>query len=389
MGRGGHRRVLARREGARGHGWGAGRGRAARSCAIAIAIANGVDCGGAGIGPAVSHPPCERAKLHLFQKGHQGRAVRVVDHQLFEGHRHGRIDIQPYQLARQADLVGKVDQGLAALVLLDLARAGQNRVQITIFIDQQRRRLDANSRRTGHIIDAVAGQGLKIDHLVRADPELVEHLFGPDLEVLHGVEHHHPIPDQLHQVLIRRDNHRLAAHVTHVGGIGGDQVIGLIVGQLNGWNAKGPGRLAHQRKLRDQVLRRGRAMGLVGGIEIIAEGLARLVKDHRQMGRPIGRGPHLDQELPEHIAKALHRPHRHAVRLARQRRQGVIGPENITRPIHQIEPHRRMVWGGRGEQGVSGFGHRPRIGRSCGLVTRGDLMPSQRPSRWGGCGDGR
>jgi hypothetical protein len=68
------------------------------------------------------------------------------------------------------DLVGEVDQGLAALLLLDLAGAGQQRVEVAVFVDQGRGGLDADARAPGHVVDAVAAQGLDVDHLVGVTP---------------------------------------------------------------------------------------------------------------------------------------------------------------------------------------------------------------------------
>ena len=54
---------------------------------------------------------------------------------------------------------------------------------------------------------------------------------------------------------------------------------------------------------------------------------------------------HVAQQLPQHVAEPADRAQRQAVALARQRRQGVIGAEQIPRSVDQEEADRRSVLG--------------------------------------------
>ena len=208
---------------------------------------------------ALADPPRQGAELHLLQEGGQHLGVRLAHLEARPARRQGRVAVELHQLARQADLVGEVDQGLAALVLLDLAGAGQQRLEVAVLVDQGRGGLDPDARGARHVVDGVAAQGLDVDHLVRRHAELLEHLLAADADVLHGVEHGDAVADQLHQVLVGGDDHHLAAGVAGLAAVGGDQVVGLVARQLQAGHAEGLGRLAHQRELRDQVL--GRAAG--------------------------------------------------------------------------------------------------------------------------------
>ena len=116
--------------------------------------------------------------------------------------------------------------------------------------------------------------------------------------------------------------------------IGRDQVVGLEAGLLQAGNVEGAHRLADQRELRDQVVRAVRPVRLVFGIEIGAEGLFRLVEHHRQMRRPLLR-LHVVQQLPQHVAEAEHGVDLQPVRLAGERRQRVIGAEDVARAVDQ------------------------------------------------------
>ena len=71
-------------------------------------------------------------------------------------------------------------QRLAPLRLLDLAGAGQQRVEVAVLADQLRRGLDADAGRAGDVVDRVAGQRLHVDHPVGADAELLDHLVRAD-----------------------------------------------------------------------------------------------------------------------------------------------------------------------------------------------------------------
>ena len=106
---------------------------------------------------------------------------------------------------------------------------------------------------------------------------------------------------------------------------------------------------ADQAELRAQILRRLVAIGLVFGIKLLAERLRRIVEDDGEMGRHdadfgVAR---VTQQLPQHVAETGDRADRQAVGFARQRRQGVIGPEDVGRTVDQ-------------EEMVSGFHDAPR-----------------------------
>ena len=116
--------------------------------------------------------------------------------------------------------------------------------------------------------------------------------------------------------------------------IGRDQIVGLEAALLEAGQVEGAHRLADQRELRDQVVRRRRPVRLVVGIELVAEGDFRLVEDDGQMGRPVVRR-HVAQQLPQHVAEAEHGIDLQAVGFAVQRRQRVIGAENIGGTVDQ------------------------------------------------------
>ena len=108
-------------------------------------------------------------------------------------------------------------------------------------------------------------------------------------------------------------------------------------------------------------------MRLVVGIKRVAERLLALVEDDRQMRRPILLR-HVAHQLPQHVAEAQHRIDLQTVGFAVQRRQRVIGAENIGRAIDQkdVVALCRGIGGGRSGDRFGGFRHLPNLGRFAG-----------------------
>ena len=288
------------------------------------------------------------------------------------GDRHIELHIlvERDKFLRKPRIIRVLDQGLAALLLLDLAGARQQRFQVAIFDDELRGGLHADAGNTRHVVRGIADQGLHLDHLVRRHAEFLEYFRRADALVLHGVVEHHRVADELHQVFIRRYNGGRRLGFAGEPRISGDQVVGLEAGLFEAGNIEGAHRLADQRELRNEIVGWRRAVGFVFAIHVAAEGFFRLVEDHGQMGWPIV-GRHLLQQLPQHIAEAEHGIDLQPVGLAGQRRQRVIGAENIAGPVHQEEMVSRLQRarcgkGFRVRPGCGGLGRR-RLRRRVGF----------------------
>ena len=94
-----------------------------------------------------------------------------------------------------------------------------------------------------------------------------------------------------------------------------------------------------------------RPVRLVFGIDLGAEGLFRLVEHHREMRRLLVR-LHLGQQLPQHVAEAEHGIDLQAVGFAGERRQRVIGAEDVAGAVDQEDVVARLerprgIGGGR------------------------------------------
>ena len=156
---------------------------------------------------------------------------------------------------------------------------------------------------------------MHIDHPVRGDAEFFKHLIRADAFVFHGVEHFHAITHQLHQVFVGGDDGYVAASIARAARQGGDDVVGLKPFGFNASDIEGARRVAGQRELRAQVFRQVWAVGLVGGVDVIAKGFRRMIKDHSHMRRRIAGFVAL-KVAEQNVAEACNRPNRQAIGFA-------------------------------------------------------------------------
>ena len=176
---------------------------------------------------------------------------------------------------------------------------------------------------------------------------------GPILPVLHGVDHEHAGADQLHQVLVGGNDGDVAAGLDRLLRVGGDQIVGLVALLLDAGHVEGTRRVADDGELRHEVFRCGRAVGLVVGVDVVAERLAGIVEDHRQVGRLVLVARILEQ-LPQHLAEAVNRAGRQPVGGAREGRQRMVGAEDVARPVDK-EDVVAFLHGRRATEFESGF----------------------------------
>jgi hypothetical protein len=201
------------------------------------------------------------------------------------------IALERHQLLGDARLIGKLDEVLAPLRLLDLGSACEQRLQVAELGDELGAGLDTDAGHTRDIVDRIAGERLNINDLAGRDAEFLEDLGFADLLVLHRVIEPDAPADELHQILIGRDDTHGGADFSRLLRISGDQVVRLVIVLLDTGNIESPRRLADETELRDEVGRRFRPVRLVIGIDALAEGLFRLVEDDGEVGWPLARLP--------------------------------------------------------------------------------------------------
>ncbi len=296
-------------------------------------LAVGLDLRGVETGE-LRHPPRERAELHRLEKGDQALVVGLVHGEVGKRHVERDVGVEGDELLRQPRLFRIVDERLAPLLLLDLGRTRQERFEVAVFGDELRRGLHANARHARHVVGRIPDQGLHLDDLLRRHAEFLDHLGNADLAVLHGVVHDDTVVHELHQILVRGDDGRARARLAGLTHIGRDQVVGLETALLQAGKVEGAHRFADERELRAKVVGRLAAVGLVFGIHFIAKRALRLVEHDREVGWPLLRF-HVAHELPQHVAEAEHGVDLQAIRFAVERRQRVIGAEDVGGAVDQ------------------------------------------------------
>ena len=287
----------------------------------------------------------DAAEAHRHEPGSKLRPVGRAGHELIDRQRKRHVVMQGDELARQPRLVRALDQDVAALARLHRRGGGEHRFQIAEFVDQLGGSFGADAGNAGHVVRAVADQRLHVAHLLRRNAKLLHHLGRADGFLLDGVQHLHAGADQLHQVLVGGHDGDLPALFLGGARVRGDQVIRFPVRQFNRGHAECVGGFAHERELRDQLVRRGRAVGLVVLIEPVAERHPPRVEHHRDM-----RSHLLPQQFGQHVGEAEHGIHGHAV-FPRHGRQRVEGAEDEARSVDQDQMKRPILGFGCGGNG--------------------------------------
>ncbi len=317
----------------------------------------------------------QRLEAHRLEKRDQRFVVRIVHAEAFDRHIQRHAVVQRDKLLGHARSLGVVDEGLAALVLLDLVRALEQSFEIAIFADQLRRGFYADARDSGHVVGCVADQRLDLDHLVRRHAEFLDDLGNSDPRILHGVVHDHAVVHELHEVLVGGHDGCCRSGFAGHPRIGRDQVVRFVPCLLEARNLEGAHRVANERELRNEVIGRGRPMRLVLLVHLRAERLLGLVEDDREMRRPFVR-LHFLEQLPQHVAEAINRIHMRAVGRARLEPDRMIGAENVAGAVDKKDVV-ALFHRSRSRRGGRGF---------CGRNFGGLAVSILRKQAWPECG---
>ncbi len=269
-------------------------------------------------------------KFQLAEQCGQCFTIRITGSQGIVSDPQGKIIAQRHQPLGEQRLFTELLQ-LVLHLAFDFIEAGQQILNRTELGDKLDGRLLPDSRHPRHVVGAIAGQRLHFHHLVRGAAEALLHLLQPEDLVLHGIEHAHPLGNDLHQILVARNDGHLHPFGGMLSGQRSDDIIGLVALNLQRRQVESPHQILDQRNLRHQVLRHRRAVGLVFGINLLAEGRPPGVKHHRQVIRRM-----LAHHLEQHVGKTVHGIGRHPLGIG-QVADGEIGAVDITRTVDQVE----------------------------------------------------
>jgi hypothetical protein len=165
---------------------------------------------------------------------------------------------------------------------LDAGGGGDHAVERAEVGDPLGGRLRSDLVDARHVVDGVADQRQVVDDALRRHAELGLHAF--DVQHLrrlgHGVDQRDAAGDQLRQVLVAGgDQHLVAAGGGHAGERA-DGVVGLDAGHHQHRPAEQAHHLVDGRDLLAQRVRHRRALGLVLGVPVVAEGRPGASKTH-------------------------------------------------------------------------------------------------------------
>ena len=285
----------------------------------------------------------------LFEEGGERFARHFVELHVLERDGKRAILLQRHENAAEFRILAMLDQPFLELGLLHVRRRIERSGERAVLRDQLAGGLGADAEDAGNIVHRIAHQRQHVPQLLGRDAEFLDHFVAPDALRFHRVEHVDAaaafdagfqlvigaLADQLHQVLVRTDDRDIPALARGGAGIAGDHIVRLDIGLFDDRQGKGAGGIANQRKLRHQILGRIGAVGLVLIVEVVAEGMARLVEDDGKMRRPV-RLVKIVGQLPQHGRIAVDRADRRAFRIG-QRGQAMIGTKDIGRSVDKIE----------------------------------------------------
>ena len=172
----------------------------------------------------------ERRELHRLAKRDEPLAVELRRRERLERRLDRHVAIQSDELFRHADELDGlgIGQRFAALRLFDFARAREQRLEVAIFGDELGGGLEPDAGRARHIVGRIAGERLDVDHPVRADAEIFDYLVDAEAPLLaragdaglarSRVVHRHARLDELHEVLVGRDDEHVGAGLRAPGG---------------------------------------------------------------------------------------------------------------------------------------------------------------------------
>jgi hypothetical protein len=174
-----------------------------------------------------------------------------------------------------------------------------------VVLDQPAGRLLSHARHTGDVVRRIPLEGYVVEVLLGREPEPGLHrglVVVDDVGDPLPVEHHpDPGTDQLEEITVGGDDHRLHPLLHRPEGQGGDGVVGLVALDLHDGDLQRPQHLADQPELLPELVGRLRAAGLVVGVHGQPLHGRSLVERHRDPVRLL-----LGQELDQHRGEPVH-----------------------------------------------------------------------------------
>ena len=207
---------------------------------------------------------------------------------------------------------------------------GDHAVEVVVLRQPLGRGLRAALVDAGHVVDLVAHQREEVDNAFRRHAELLDHAITISAASAHGVDQGDAGLHQLREVLVAGGDDDVEARFRAGFGQGADHVVGLDAGHAQQRDAQRLDDLDHGLALRTQFVGHRWPVGLVLGIEFVAEGRAGGVQHEGQVV-----GGFL-QRAAQHVDHAEQRASGLAGAVGK-RRQCVEGAIEVARSIDQYQ----------------------------------------------------
>jgi hypothetical protein len=232
--------------------------------------------------PLPSQPPRQGEELELRQQPQQRLPVGLLEHEVRHVELHGHVALDGDELLREPRGVGLGEQRLAGSLGGHFARVPQNVLERPVLGEQLLGALVTDALHPGHVVAGVADEREKVHHLARrnAEPLGGVGLVHPGLvhrggSAPSGIEQGDAGADELVEVLVARDDHRLEAAASAGPRQCADDVVGLVARDGHQRDAK---RLEQRADTLDGLIEVGLerlvelfAGGLVLGVALFAE----------------------------------------------------------------------------------------------------------------------
>ena len=185
------------------------------------------------------------------------------------------VDPDPRQLTALPRVGGVPEQPLAIPLVGDLAGVRQQLLERAVLRDQIVRALLADARYAFDVVDRVPHQCEDVDHLLRSDAELLLHAVGVEPgAVIARVVDLDPAVHQLEEILVAGDDRHLEAGGHGLDRQRADHVVRFVALGRDDRHAERFTGLVDPRNLLREIRRHRRAIGLVVGDHVVAEGAA-------------------------------------------------------------------------------------------------------------------
>ncbi len=243
------------------------------------------------------------AELQLVEELEPGGAVPRLAGQLAGSHGQGQVTDQCVE-PPVADDVAEVLAQRLALLAGDLVGPGDDVVQPVELVDPLRGVALAHTGHARQVVGGLTDDGRELGVAVGRHAVLVLDVRRGEASQVadpaHRVEHGGGLGHELDGVAVTGEDQHLHALGHGLGGERRDDVVGLVAVELHVRDVERVEDPLDQRQLAAELPRRLVALGLVLGVLLEAEGLARLVEGDRDVGRDLV-PQHVDQHRGEPV----------------------------------------------------------------------------------------